>query len=415
MKDRTKKRTRRTLIALLALVLLLPLFAAFEAHIVNVKAHIENALEVTPKEIDFGVVFPQESLDATFTVALSESFMYESQDRVKDVTYELHQKRKPKGRVEKLDVMFSFDLTGSMGSYLQGFKDEAEAICTALGGLGLDLQIGTMSHVDYPGTYTSYGYSDTYGVDNETWDDYAYKLDYALTSDCAAVISTIDAYTLEFGGDGPQDYARIMHEAWNDDGIGWRDDAEKIVIMFGDNVPHDDNLEEGISGGSWTTGGDPGRDEVMFTADDLDLQTELTNMAAAGIRLYSINPHFLPYWQHWTEMTDGMAVDPDDAGSVLEAIEELQIYYADLRPYIEKVKVEDDGDGDSEAGATLDKSTGDIMDEWAIDFYVPCIWGAVGQEYPADKQIAPREDDYGVDIWVQVTGFSYYPPPEPEP
>jgi len=87
------KRGRRLLVAVLAVLLLLPLFAAFEAHPVNVKAHIENALRVEPKEIDFGIVFPQESLEGTYTVGLSESFM--EQDRVTDVFYRIVFKPKP--------------------------------------------------------------------------------------------------------------------------------------------------------------------------------------------------------------------------------------------------------------------------------------------------------------------------------
>ena len=54
---------------------LIPMFAAFEAHVVNVTARIENALNVPIKSIDFGTVFPQEKQDKTFDVQLSGSFM----------------------------------------------------------------------------------------------------------------------------------------------------------------------------------------------------------------------------------------------------------------------------------------------------------------------------------------------------
>src|SRR3989339_809521 len=50
------------------------MFAAFEAHVVNVTAKIENALFVPIKELKFGTVFPQEKLDQTFNVSLSNSF-----------------------------------------------------------------------------------------------------------------------------------------------------------------------------------------------------------------------------------------------------------------------------------------------------------------------------------------------------
>ena len=70
----------------------LPLLAAFEAHVVNVTAKIENALTVPVSEIKFGTVFPQEKLDKTFDVRLSDSFVAEN--RVDDVDYFIRQKPK---------------------------------------------------------------------------------------------------------------------------------------------------------------------------------------------------------------------------------------------------------------------------------------------------------------------------------
>ena len=90
-----KKKALGVFGGLIIIALLLPLFAAFEAHVINVKAHIENALEVSPQHIDFGTVFPQETMEATFTIALSESFMDTSQTRVNDVEYKITEGPKP--------------------------------------------------------------------------------------------------------------------------------------------------------------------------------------------------------------------------------------------------------------------------------------------------------------------------------
>lgn len=66
--------------------------SAFEAHVINVTAQIENALSVTPDEIMFGTVFPQEHLFRNLKIALSESFLLE--DRADDVEYTITQKPK---------------------------------------------------------------------------------------------------------------------------------------------------------------------------------------------------------------------------------------------------------------------------------------------------------------------------------
>ena len=78
--------------ALALAVALVPMFAAFEAHVINVTAQIENALSVPVTPITFGTVFPQEHLNRPLEIALSDSFMTE--DRVDDVEYIIRQKPK---------------------------------------------------------------------------------------------------------------------------------------------------------------------------------------------------------------------------------------------------------------------------------------------------------------------------------
>ncbi|MBI2097792.1 MAG: hypothetical protein HYT46_02595 [Candidatus Vogelbacteria bacterium] len=80
------------LLTLGAALVVIPMFAAFEAHVINVTAQIENALSVTTNALDFGTVFPQEHLDKTVDVALSQSFIDEP--RVDDVSYFIRQKPK---------------------------------------------------------------------------------------------------------------------------------------------------------------------------------------------------------------------------------------------------------------------------------------------------------------------------------
>lgn len=79
-------------LAVLAILIAIPLFSAFEAHVINVTAKIENALSVPVDPIDFGTVFPQEELDQTITIDLSSSFMAE--DNADDVNYIIRQKPK---------------------------------------------------------------------------------------------------------------------------------------------------------------------------------------------------------------------------------------------------------------------------------------------------------------------------------
>lgn len=87
------KKISMIAIAIIAVIAGVAGISAFEAHIINVTAHIENALAVTPEKIEFGTVFPQEFFTKDFKIQLSSSFAEAS--RVDDVDYVIHQKLKP--------------------------------------------------------------------------------------------------------------------------------------------------------------------------------------------------------------------------------------------------------------------------------------------------------------------------------
>lgn len=222
----------------------------------------------------------------------------------------------------KADIVFAFDCTGSMGDTLDDFEAQANAIMNDLKALpGTDFTFGVTSHKDYPNSYDSYGYASTYGDGG----DYAYRLDQGLTADTNLVASAIA--TLEAGGgaDEPEDYTRILYESYADSHVGWRPGARRIIVDFGDTIPHDNNLDQGLTAATVSTGGDPGRDEIMMTADDLDLQSVLASMSANGVTLLRCTPSYSwdevydftsgvsvsQYWDYWSGLTGGSQFEYD--------------------------------------------------------------------------------------------------------
>lgn len=216
-----------------------------------------------------------------------------------------------------------------MGDDLNVVKAQAINIMNNISLLVSDAEYGVMSFMDYPHAYSSYGYSDAYGSSGSG--DYTYRLDLPLTSNKILVSGAFNALVIGWGVDYPEDYTRVMYESYADAAVGWRAGSRRILIMFGDAVPHDDNLNEGVPGraGTYSTGGDPGRDEVMFTADDLDLQTVLANMAANKVALLYVqcaNPYpgdALDYWTYWANITGGAAYSVTNANQIPTAIQAL--------------------------------------------------------------------------------------------
>jgi hypothetical protein len=242
------------------------------------------------------------------------------------------------GTIPKGDVIFAIDCTGSMSGAIATTKTQAINIMNTIGTLISDCQFGLMSFMDYPHSYDSFGYSATYGAASSG--DYAYKLNQPITSDTTTVSNAINALYIGYGVDAPQDYARIIFESYSDTTIGWRTGARHIVIILGDSVPHYENLNEGILGnsslpnwpGNYSTGGDPGRDEVMFTADDIYLPSALQAMATNQITLLYVKCHGyafpddtsnMMYWNYWTGITGGAAYGISDASNVPTAIQAL--------------------------------------------------------------------------------------------
>ncbi|MEK7635923.1 MAG: hypothetical protein AAB405_02415 [Patescibacteria group bacterium] len=107
-----KKKILLGLGALALAVVTVPMFAAFEAHVINVTATIENALSVNTQPINYGTVFPEEYIIKNVDVALSQSFVSST---ASGVNYVIRQKPKcvnniqnptQYGRVTEIDGEF---------------------------------------------------------------------------------------------------------------------------------------------------------------------------------------------------------------------------------------------------------------------------------------------------------------------
>jgi len=89
-----KKKIILSLVAVAALAIGVVGMSAFEAHVINVTATIENALFVPVEPIEFGTVFPQEQLNREIAIGMSASFIAEG--RADDINYVIKQKPKCK-------------------------------------------------------------------------------------------------------------------------------------------------------------------------------------------------------------------------------------------------------------------------------------------------------------------------------
>jgi len=182
--------------------------------------------------------------------------------------------------IPKVDVLFVFDVTGSMGGELESAKIRGKALMEYVASdVVPNARFGVASFCDYPGAFAYGDYASDYGEGA----DYPWALDSPITKDIGDAQAAIKSLSIRSGSDTPEDYTRALYECAEDAAVGWRSDTKKIVVVFGDAPPHDLTFD-----GS-NTGGDPGRDGVAETDDDLEYTDVVSLLKKRGIAVLSVN------------------------------------------------------------------------------------------------------------------------------
>lgn len=257
-------------------------------------------------------------------------------------------------QADVVDILFAFDNTGSMGGELANLKVNAVDIMNSLAGLISDVQFGLVSFADYEAflenteSVGGCGYAANYGGSG----DDPYIVEQPLDSNISTVASAIGSLNLSPGGgfDFPESYSRALWEIAQElldntgpDGpVDWRPNARRIVILFGDAIPHACDLfnpvESAIgsdllafleSAGLNDWGTDPGRDVVIGTADDLDILDVIDDLVDTDLTLISLHStQFIitgtdveptqNLWDFYAEETGGVNFEINEDGSFPE-------------------------------------------------------------------------------------------------
>lgn len=388
------------------------MFAAFEAHVINVTAKIENALFVDSYGIDFGTVFPQEYINnKTFTVGLSDSFI--SQDRATTVNYKIVQKDK--------DWTLNFgegDVNPHNRSLLCIDPDTSNlAERCVIEGNKLTIKTDTGNTEDL------FGVGEVFG--DVTAPRALYPMSGNFTIETKVTANPNISYQaggiLVYESDG--NVVRLELTNWGE--------ANNAVYM--------ESQEAGVKTGKrWTLG--------VITTDTVYLKMTRSGNTFTGY--YKENALDV-----WTEVpfAEGEAVitnesigdqpkvgvsavdAPSHEGGFFAEFEYVTFNgdYLSLCRFLSKTKgiegietdvehpsyYSDGGDGTANdsciaVNTTRPEASGvlggaDVSDTWVVDLKVPPISGFVAQDWPASCagwMVEENEADYGCDLWVEVTG-----------
>lgn len=205
------------------------------------------------------------------------------------------------------DVMFVFDTSGSMENALTEAAEEITKAMSEIKSQLPDVAFGLSEVRDY----------------GEEPDFVPWRLDVPITGSTAAIEASIDDLWAEGGGDSPEAYGRALWETDTNPQVGWRSGARHMIVLVADDVPHDNDLDDGIPSNlwiepePWNTGYEPGVPaDVPGTSvepwTNLDWQAVLAQLSSDQKPLeyvdYEGAPGYLPYWENWAARTGGEAV-----------------------------------------------------------------------------------------------------------
>jgi fimbrial isopeptide formation D2 family protein len=313
--------------------------------------------------------------------------------------------------IPKADVMFAIDLSGSMTGEVTTIKSKIDTIIDDLEEVVGDVQFGLITFMDYVGSHstTESGsvpetYTSIYG--NAGFGDYPYMLDQDFT-DGTTVKTAIAAMTLGNGEDSPQDYTRIVHESYSDTNISWRADSTRLLILFGDDRPHDTNFDYDNDGTNDNTGADLGDDGAVGGGDDLDFEYEVATAAAAGVHILGIYSGYEGWKYPWTYMADqtgGQYLNLTDVGDLPAVITKI------VKSYAQEVELYEDVDFDmtievtNPYGWTITEVV--ISDRFGGDLELLTVDGEDVSLYePSSKKKQENEYDVpGTDVTLSWSG-----------
>lgn len=185
---------------------------------------------------------------------------------------------------ENIEVVFTFDTTGSMYPCLTQLRKSLRDTVTRLFKDIPHIKIGLIAHGDY--------------CDTATYVTQHFK----LSDDVTAICNFIDRVSPTNGGDAPECYELVLHEARTL--MNWTTGKSKVIALIGDDIPHPAHYP--------------------LNAHKIDWRNELGLLLEAQINVYGIQAlnrnHATPFYKEIAEKTGGFHLSLDQFSQVSDLI-----------------------------------------------------------------------------------------------
>ncbi|PLZ26167.1 vWA domain-containing protein [Fischerella thermalis] len=189
-----------------------------------------------------------------------------------------------------IEVVFSFDTTGSMYPCLTQVRRKIKETVTRLMGEIPQMKIGIIAHGDYCDQGSTYVIK---------------KFD--ISSDIDAICEFVQNVEPTGGGDAPECYELVLHEAKS---LSWSDGASKSLVLIGDDVPH----------------------PPAHNPQKLNWRQEVDTLADKGVMVYGVQAlnrsHATLFYKELAEKSGGFHVNLDQFSYITDLF--LAVCYQQL-------------------------------------------------------------------------------------
>ncbi len=181
-----------------------------------------------------------------------------------------------------VEVVFSFDTTGSMYPCLTQVRRNIKNTATRLSEEIPGIRIGIIAHGDYCDAGRTY---------------VTKRLD--LTSDTGAICKFVEEVAPTDGGDSPECYELVLRKAQN---LSWTAGANKALVLIGDDLPH----------------------PAAQTPGKIDWRNEVQKLTEAGIPVYGVQAlnrsYARKFYEELAQKSGGFHISLDQFSQVTDMV-----------------------------------------------------------------------------------------------
>ena len=262
-----------------------------------------------------------------------------------------------------IEIVFSFDTTGSMYPCLTQVRRKIKNTGTRLIDEIPLIKIGIIAHGDYC----------------DAGSTYVTKI-FNISGDVDAICDFVQNVEPTGGGDAPECYELVLHESQS---LSWSKSATKSLVLIGDDIPH----------------------PPAHNPKKLNWRKELDKLAEAEITVYGVQalnrPHATPFYQELAEKSGGFHINLDQFSYISDLFLAV-CYQQSSNDQLQAYEQEVIDQGRMSRG--LNKIFNTMMNREATSYYESADLRAVS---PGRFQILEVEQDISIKAFVLENGLSF--------